>query len=435
MGVARITCALAAAGLMAGFLGVTKIRAGVLYDESVSGDLSNDQNAPTPLTLVNGTNSVLGTVGDNDSQDWLALTVPAGFQLTSIVDSVYNSLDDTAFTGITAGSSFPGSVFNPASYLGYTHFGPSMVNVGVNLLPAMGDNVNNAPGSAGFTPPLPAGTYTILIQQLGSSTQYQMDYTIAPVPIAALWSGGAGNWSDASKWSTNPAYPNNGASKLYAATINNGTVTLDTDVKVNSIAVAKPATLGLGSHWLAIETTDSTDKMSKTSQMQAALANGTIVSSTTAADPSHKITVIVDNAVLGLTTLAGMSVDSNSLLIGSTWQGDANLDRKVDVTDLGVLATNYGQSVANGVVQGDFNQDGKVDVTDLGILATDYGVGTSGQPFSIDVSSASVPEPASLVLLGIGGILLLTSRRRNTFEPLRGRFSCATRPYAKELPV
>ena len=185
MGVARLMCALAVGGLMAAFVGTSSARAGVLYDESVSGDLSNFQNAPTPLTLVNGTNSVLGNVGDTDSQDWIAITVPSGFDLTSIVDSVYTSADDTAFTGIAVGSSFTGSVFDPTAYLGYTHFGPSMVNVGTNLLPSMGDNVGNAPGSAGFTPPLPAGTYTILIQQLGSNLQYQMDYTIAPAPEPA----------------------------------------------------------------------------------------------------------------------------------------------------------------------------------------------------------------------------------------------------------
>lgn len=35
----------------------------VLYDESISGDLSNDQMAPTPLSTAVGANSVLGTVG------------------------------------------------------------------------------------------------------------------------------------------------------------------------------------------------------------------------------------------------------------------------------------------------------------------------------------------------------------------------------------
>jgi hypothetical protein len=65
--------------------------------------------------------------------------------------------------------------------------------------------------------------------------------------------------------------------------------------------------------------------------------------------------------------------------------GDANLDKSVDVGDLGILAANYG--LASGAIwaKGDFNGDGAVDVGDLGILAANYGVGTtSGADFDAD---------------------------------------------------
>jgi hypothetical protein len=59
--------------------------------------------------------------------------------------------------------------------------------------------------------------------------------------------------------------------------------------------------------------------------------------------------------------------------------GDANRDSKVDVSDLGILAANYGQvitaSTGDSWAYGDFNADGKVDVSDLGILAANYGTG------------------------------------------------------------
>jgi hypothetical protein len=51
--------------------------------------------------------------------------------------------------------------------------------------------------------------------------------------------------------------------------------------------------------------------------------------------------------------------------------GDANRDRIVDITDLGILATNWQQSPRT-FSQGDFNYDGLVDITDLGILATNW---------------------------------------------------------------
>jgi hypothetical protein len=51
--------------------------------------------------------------------------------------------------------------------------------------------------------------------------------------------------------------------------------------------------------------------------------------------------------------------------------GDANRDRKVDVGDLGILATNWQQSPRTFDL-GDFDYNGTVDVNDLGILASKW---------------------------------------------------------------
>jgi hypothetical protein len=51
--------------------------------------------------------------------------------------------------------------------------------------------------------------------------------------------------------------------------------------------------------------------------------------------------------------------------------GDANHDGKVDVADLGILASNW-QQTGRTFSQGDFTYDGKVDVADLGILASNW---------------------------------------------------------------
>ena len=85
----------------------------------------------------------------------------------------------------------------------------------------------------------------------------------------------------------------------------------------------------------------------------------------------------------------------------STQYGDADLNGLVDVGDLGVLAANWSQS-GKGWAQGDFNGDDVVDVGDLGILAAYWGWsgGAGGQ------SPLVVPEPAGLMVLAIGGILL-----------------------------
>ena len=167
-----------------------------IYDEAVSGDLSNDKGAPTALTLTPGSNSVIGTVNGftpgTDPQDWVSFTIPTGFVMTSYINSKYDSTDPQGFTGFHKGSSFSGDEFMAKSYAGYAHFGtgaqnpdgslPPSSTVGVDLLPLMADP-SFAPGTSGFTPPLGPGTYTFLIQQGDPfTTGYQFDMNLRSVP-------------------------------------------------------------------------------------------------------------------------------------------------------------------------------------------------------------------------------------------------------------
>ena len=167
-----------------------------IYNEAISGDLSNDPAAPTALTLTPGLNSVIGTVAGfppegTDPQDWVSFTIPAGFVMTSYVNSKYVSTDEQGFTGFQSGSAFSGDEFVAGSYAGYAHFGfaatnpdgtPPSSTVGVDLLPLMA-NPSFSVGATGFTPPLHAGTYTFLIQQGDpSTTSYQFDMTVRSVP-------------------------------------------------------------------------------------------------------------------------------------------------------------------------------------------------------------------------------------------------------------
>jgi hypothetical protein len=165
----------------------------VIWNESVNGNLSASQSSPTPLTLSDGTNSIIGTVGTGKTADWVALTIPSGFQLTEVVLAAYASTDQQGFTGFQPGSSFVGNAETTASaYEGYAHYGTNSTNgslppanlVGVNILPIMA-NPSADPGATGFTPPVASGTYTFLIQQLGATTNFQFDYDVTPVPEPA----------------------------------------------------------------------------------------------------------------------------------------------------------------------------------------------------------------------------------------------------------
>src|SRR5687767_3914771 len=61
---------------------ITPAKAAILWNESIDGDLSNDQSAPSTFTVASGVNSVIGTVGGSDDRDWLTLAIPAGLQLS-----------------------------------------------------------------------------------------------------------------------------------------------------------------------------------------------------------------------------------------------------------------------------------------------------------------------------------------------------------------
>jgi autotransporter-associated beta strand protein len=152
------------------------------------------------------------------------------------------------------------------------------------------------------------------------------------------------------------------------------------------------------------------------------LQSGQIISS----EPSDAIHAI------GYVDLGG--ADAGKFEVRYTLKGDTNLDGKVDVGDLGALATSYGISGGMSWANGDFNRDQNVDVGDLGALATNYGtqLGTgpsfgdgatvaqslSAGPLSLvaspaaAVSGSAVPEPGTLGLLGIGAIALLGRRQR-----------------------
>jgi len=86
--------------------------------------------------------------------------------------------------------------------------------------------------------------------------------------------------------------------------------------------------------------------------------------------------------------------------------GDANGSGSVDIGDLGILGTNYGQS-GKTWQEGDFTGNGTVNIADISILSNHYGwraVPGGGAP--------GVPEPATLALLGAGIALLLKRRAR-----------------------
>jgi len=171
-------------------------QADIIYTESVSGDLSGSGLSPTPLTLALGSNQVFGTTGRTAGVvdlDYFRLTVPVGQVLTGITilpGTAGLGPAGDAFIGMQAGSQVTvlPTASNASGLLGWFHY--DNTDVGKNILPLMG---TSGFGSTGFTPPLPAGSYSFWVQELSTGTApYGFDFTLAtpePASCAMLLSG------------------------------------------------------------------------------------------------------------------------------------------------------------------------------------------------------------------------------------------------------
>ena len=157
------------------------------WDETTNGDLSGNRLTPSSLSLTPGDNTVTGTVIQGDL-DYLTIVVPAGFTLTQINLLSFVSVDDLAFIGMQAGSTFtqPPTGTDVTQLLGWAHYG----------LPAPAPyfaTIGSGSGAIGFDAPLPAGPYTLWLQQTSAQqVAYSWDFVVGggvPEPGSATLVG------------------------------------------------------------------------------------------------------------------------------------------------------------------------------------------------------------------------------------------------------
>ncbi len=88
-------------------------------------------------------------------------------------------------------------------------------------------------------------------------------------------------------------------------------------------------------------------------------------------------------------------------------RGDLDGDGFVGIADLNIILANWNQLVPPGNLAADVNGDGFVGIADLNVILANWN---NGAPLPPGLG-ASVPEPASLAIIGLGSAAMLRRRR------------------------
>jgi hypothetical protein len=176
--------------------GASLMSGSVIYDESMTGDLSNDWTAPKFLAFGPGSNQVLGSLvrvssTTPDDKDYFTFTIPSGYHIDAInvLPGTVGGGSGVSFFGIASGTSVMDPSTTPnstlaASLLGYTLYGSA--DVGSSILNRLANSNASNPAAQGFTT-LGPGNYSIWIQEGFAGTYpYGFDFVVV-TPEPGPW--------------------------------------------------------------------------------------------------------------------------------------------------------------------------------------------------------------------------------------------------------
>lgn len=132
---------------------------GVVFAEPKHGDLSNDNAAPTKLTLRRGGNTIVGRIGGGDASDVFGFELEDDSQLTAVVLRRY-----------AAGTTLDASVLQASR--GPTFPANGKPDLGQSRLAADSIDDNVIPAEVEFTGP---GVYTMRVIEYGPAAEYRLE--------------------------------------------------------------------------------------------------------------------------------------------------------------------------------------------------------------------------------------------------------------------
>ncbi len=205
-------------------------------------------------------------------------------------------------------------------------------------------------------------------------------------------------------------------------------------VKMQSLTMGSTQVLDMTNHDLIIGNTSYAAVQSQIQAAFGAVSGPAITTSTSnvlSNGPDNTLPIPIDPAAFGLTSWDNVSItEPNSIIVKYTLFGDSTLDGIVNGDDFSVIAGNFGKTspgisnILASWLMGDVTLDGFVNGDDFSVVAGNFGKGPLGTLDTPDApavvssggGSSNVPEPASLVLLGLGGasLFLLRSSRKRT---------------------
>jgi CARDB len=148
-----------------------------------------------------------------------------------------------------------------------------------------------------------------------------------------------------------------------------------------------------------------------------------IFSSTAAGDPTAYTLGYADgdNPV----DAANTGVPAGEIKIMYTVAGDANLSASVDLSDLVIVASDFGKSGADWA-EGDVNYDGNVDLSDLVIVASNLGASVSSLPADNSTPSSAQADDSASSSASVTDVISGSATASTSANPAAQPSACAT---------